>query len=292
MMRISRCLSLGAIALLPVVAAAQNVATLGNIRITADEVKLIAAPGSPLSQRLAASEEALESILKEELVRRALLDEARAKNWDKQSEVARRIEQATNGVILSAYMESISQPPAEFPSENEVKSFYDANHDKIAMQPRYHLAQIFVARPAKAEEAAGASQRANGFASQARQAGADFAALARASSEDAQSRARGGDLDWIDEVNIAPEIRAVVRNMKPGEISDLIESTHGWHIVRVLEFKPGGPATFEQARAAVVNALRAQRASQIRRAYVDELLKKNPIYFDRAVLEKLRAQMK
>jgi len=287
--RASLCLA--TLFLLPAIANAQSAATLGNNSINTEEIRQIVSSNAELSQRFKASADAIEPILKEELVRRALINEARAKDWDKQAAVARQIEQATNSVILSTYVASLSTPPGDYPGAPEIKAFFDANQGKINTPPRYRLAQIFIGRPANPQEAQAARQRADSLAKQVI-GGGDFAALARSSSDDVQSRERGGEVDWIEETNMTPEVNAVVRTMKPGMTSDPIETQAGWHIVRLLEFQAPSPATLEQARPAIVNALRSQRAAEISRAYVEDLLKKTPVNIDRAALDAVRAQMK
>jgi peptidylprolyl isomerase len=287
--RASLCLA--TLFLLPAIANAQSAATLGNNSINADEIRQIVSSNAELTQRFKASADAIEPILKEELVRRALINEALTKGWDKQAAVARQIEQATNSVILSTYVASLSTPPGEYPGDPEIKAFFDANQGKINTPSRYRLAQIFIGRPANPQEAQVARQRADSLAKQVI-GGGDFAALARSFSDDVQSRERGGEVDWIEETNMTPEILALVRTMKPGATSDPVETQAGWHIVRLLEFQTPAPATLEQARPAIVNALRSQRASEISRAYVDDLLKKTPVNIDRAALDAVRAQLK
>jgi peptidylprolyl isomerase len=291
MNRIRASLCLAALVLLPAAAFAQTAATLGKLSINADEVRQIVGSNNELSQRFKASADAIDPILREELVRRALINEARAKGWDKQAAVARQIEQAANSVILSTYVAGLSTPPADYPGDPEIKAFFDANQGKINPPPRYRLAQIFIGRPANPQDAPAAKQRAEALSKQVLEGG-DFAALARSSSDDLQSRARGGEVDWIEESNMTPEVNAVVRTMKPGMTSDPIETQAGWHIVRLLEFQAPGPATLEQARPAIVNGLRSQRAAEISRAYVDDLLRKTPVSIDRAALDAVRAQLK
>lgn len=285
-------LCLPMLAALPGLAAAQTAATLGNTRISADEVKQIVSSNRELGERFAASADAVEPVLREEIVRRALIEEARAKGWDRQDAVARQIAQAANSVILSTYLASLSTPPSDYPPEKEVLALFEASKGKINAPARYRLSQIFVGRPANAGDVSTAKLRAEQLSKQVRLPGSDFSALARSFSDDAQSRARGGDVDWLEEAALAPEILAVLRTMKPGQISDAIETQNGWHILRLQEFQAAAPATLEQARPTLVNALRTQRANEMSRAYVDDLLKKTPLRIDQPTLEALRAQMK
>jgi peptidyl-prolyl cis-trans isomerase SurA len=65
--------------------------------------------------------------------------------------------------------------------------------------------------------------------------GEDFAALARAHSEDAGTAVNGGDLGWVSPGDVVPQFQAAMDNLEPGQISDPFRSPFGWHIVQVLE---------------------------------------------------------
>ena len=65
--------------------------------------------------------------------------------------------------------------------------------------------------------------------------GEDFAALARANSEDAGTAVNGGDLGWVNPGDVVPQFQAAMDSLEPGQISDPFRSPFGWHIVQVLE---------------------------------------------------------
>src|SRR5207245_893738 len=65
--------------------------------------------------------------------------------------------------------------------------------------------------------------------------GEDFAALARSNSEDAASAANGGDLGWANPGVYTPEFEKAISNLKPGEISEIIQTPFGLHVAQVLE---------------------------------------------------------
>jgi len=281
-----------AICLAPAAAAAQDVATLGDIRITADEVKQLAQMLPQVKQRILGSEKSLESLVQQELIRRALFEEAAAQGWDKRPEVAAAAEIARERVILSAYLDGLAKVPDGYPDEAAIKAFYDANKATITLPPRFRLAQIFVARPAAAGDVDAAQKRAADLARRARERGADFAALAKAESADPASRDKGGELGWYAEGNLLPELRAAVQSMKPGETSDPVASAAGWHVLRLIEAKPKQAATLEEARDAVIQRLRAARFVELKQEHIDGLLKKTPPKIDSGALSALRDSLK
>lgn len=270
-----------ALALAAPLAAAQNVASLGSVKLSADEVKRLAAlqPGG-------LTDDALEAMVRQELVRRALLEEAKAHEWDLRPDVAERAKIASEDAVVSSWLDSVANLPAGYPAESDIKALYEKNHAYLRLPKRYHLSQIFVRRPAKAAETAAAEKRAADLAKRAA-GSADFAALARKESEDATSKDKGGDLGWVAEPALLPEVRAAAQALKPGETSGVIAAGGGWHIVRLAEVKEPDTATYEEAKPSLIQALRRAKFAELRKAHVDALLAKTPPVVDRARLSAL-----
>jgi peptidyl-prolyl cis-trans isomerase D len=93
-----------------------------------------------------------------------------------------------------------------------------------------------------------AQEKAATLAQQARQPGADFAALARANSDDAGSKANGGDLGWVAKDAMVKPFEDALFAMQPGQISDPVKSDFGWHVIQLREVKAGKQVPFEEAR--------------------------------------------
>jgi peptidyl-prolyl cis-trans isomerase SurA len=98
---------------------------------------------------------------------------------------------------------------------------------------------------------------------------ADFAELARVHSEDA-SASRGGDLGWILPGDTVPEFERAMNNLKPGEISDPVQSPFGWHLIQVLE-RGTQDVSKERRRLAARQTLRARKADEAYQEWVRQL---------------------
>ena len=93
-------------------------------------------------------------------------------------------------------------------------------------------------------------------------AGADFAALAKQYSQDEGSAPNGGDLDYFGRGRMVPEFDAVVFAMEPGQISDLVKTSFGFHIIKLVDKKVGTTRSLEEVRAQLQDQLSVERAQQ------------------------------
>ncbi|WP_028919662.1 peptidyl-prolyl cis-trans isomerase [Pseudoxanthomonas suwonensis] len=120
------------------------------------------------------------------------------------------------------------------------------------VEPEQRLASHILVRVAPDADAAArkaAQEKAQKLAEQASAPGADFAALAKANSEDPGSRDSGGDLGWVERgVMVAPFEEALFA-MQPGEVRGPVQTDFGYHVLQLRELKQGAQASFEQVRA-------------------------------------------
>ena len=90
--------------------------------------------------------------------------------------------------------------------------------------------------------------------------GADFAELARLHSDDL-SASKGGDLGWLSPGDTVPEFERTMDSLRPGELSDPIQSPFGWHLIQVLE-RRDQDVTQERRRIEARQAIRARKAEE------------------------------
>ena len=99
--------------------------------------------------------------------------------------------------------------------------------------------------------------------------GADFAALARLHSVDA-SAARGGDLGWVFPGDTVPEFERAMNALKPGEVSQPVQSPFGWHLIQVLERRTGSLPP-ERLRLMARQALRERKSEDAYQEWLRQL---------------------
>ncbi len=151
-------------------------------------------------------------------------------------------------------------------SEPELRKYYEQNSATLGQPEERRAAHILINAPkdAPAAERAKAKAQADALLAEVRKAPDTFAEVARKSSQDDVSAASGGDLGFFrNDRGTDPAIaKATFALAKPGDISDLVESDFGFHIVRLSEIKPTGVPPFEQARAKLEEQYRTQEAQK------------------------------
>jgi len=92
--------------------------------------------------------------------------------------------------------------------------------------------------------------------------GGDFAALAKKYSEDEGSKATGGDLDYFGRGRMVPEFENVAFTLPPGQVSDLVKSQFGFHIIKVIDKRAGATRPLGEVQAQIQDQLSLQLADQ------------------------------
>ena len=222
------------------------------------------------------------------LVQRLVVQEAMAAEWDKSAVVAERMHVLREGVVANTWLESVGEPPADYPTESDVKVAYEANRDTFLEPKAWLLAQIFVSvAPAASNVTSDPEAKVKRLTEALKKDPASFAKLAAAESEEPTSAAKQGEIGWLPEPRIHPDIRAVLPGLKLGAISEPVRMDDGWHFIRVLDIREARVPTLEQIRAPLAERLRAEKARLGTEAYLAELLRKHPIAINEIVLSKL-----
>jgi len=262
-------------------------ARLGEQKVDAGELKaLFAQLPVQAREQLRNDRPALETWIRARLAEKALYQQAEAKGWSKRPEVEAQTRAAVEQIVLRSYLNSVTEVPKDFPSDEELKQAYENGKASFQVPALYRVSQIFLSVP---DESALESVRkqAQTLAKRAQAEGADFAEMARTYSQDNGSATRGGDTGLQPLAQLLPEVRGSVAKMKVGSVSEPLQSSLGLHIVKLTELQPARTATFEEMRGQLRDALRAQRQEQAAKAYVEGMFNSATLSIDGAVLNKV-----
>ena len=163
------------------------------------------------------------------------------------------------------------------PSDADAKDFYDKNQDTFKEGEQVRASHILVRVDEKADAAAKQKARAKiDSVLKKAKAGGDFAKLAQENSDDG-SAAQGGDLDYFTKGQMVPAFDKVAFELKPGQISDVVTTQFGYHIIKVVDHKVGRTVPFEEVQPKIKDILGRQKKQQHADAFIEGLKKKSKI---------------
>ena len=144
----------------------------------------------------------------------------------------------------------------------EIAKFYEANKEKFTAPEERIGAHILIsAKAVDAAQKSAAKTKAEAVLAEVRAAPANFAAIAKASSQDVSSAELGGDLGNITKDTVDPQLLAPLQKLKQGE-SALVESSFGYHIVTVTKLVPPVLKSLEEAKPLIAAELKKQKMSE------------------------------
>ena len=148
-------------------------------------------------------------------------------------------------------------------SEDELRAYYTRNKARYVTPEQRQASHILIKLEKGASEAERkvAGTRAAALLAQVR-GGADFAALAKAQSQDPGSAQQGGDLGLFARDTMVKPFADAAFAMKVGEISNVVESEFGLHVIKLTAIQPGGEKPFEAVRATLDAEIRRQQAGK------------------------------
>jgi peptidyl-prolyl cis-trans isomerase D len=141
----------------------------------------------------------------------------------------------------------------------DVQRYYNDNIQQYQTPEQVKASHILLKTEGKDEAAV--RKQAESILQQVK-SGGDFAGLAKKYSEDEGSKANGGDLDYFGRGRMVPEFENVAFTLQPGQVSDLVKSQFGFHIIKVIDKRPGATTPLEQVRPQIQEQLSLQLADQ------------------------------
>ena len=141
----------------------------------------------------------------------------------------------------------------------DIQRYYNDNIQQYQTPEQVRASHILLETAGKND--ADVKKRADEILKQVK-SGADFAELAKKVSEDKGSATNGGDLDYFGRGRMVPEFEQAAFSMQPGQISDLVKSQFGYHIIKVVDKKAGATRPLEEVRAQIQQQLATQTAEQ------------------------------
>ncbi len=163
-------------------------------------------------------------------------------------------------------------------TDADMKKFYDGNPTSFAMPDQVRARHILIKLEKDADEKAkkAAKEKIEQLLAQAKKGG-DFAELATKNSQDSGSAEKGGDLGFFSKEQMVAPFADAAFALKAGEISPVVESPFGFHIIKCEEIKPASTVPFETAKERIGQYLKQQEVQKKVQELVQELKSKGKV---------------
>jgi peptidyl-prolyl cis-trans isomerase D len=163
-------------------------------------------------------------------------------------------------------------------THDDLQAYYNQHRDQYRVAEQVKVSHILIKTPlagadGKVDEkgVAEAQKRAEDLLKQLK-AGAKFEDLAKKNSEDPGSAKEGGSLGWIGKGRTVPEFEKAAFSLPKGQISDLVKSSYGFHIIRVDDKQDAHMKTLDEVKGEIEPILKQQKTQEIAQKQAEELL--------------------
>lgn len=159
-------------------------------------------------------------------------------------------------------------------TEEAVTQYYNAHKEDYRREERVRARHILIKvdPEAKPEEEEQAKARAEEILRQVKAEGADFAQIAKEVSEDPSSAQRGGDLGYFGRGAMVKPFEEMAFTLQPGEISPLVRTNFGYHIIRVEDKQEAGYQPLEEIKVLLTEQLKREEVDKLVRTRAEALL--------------------
>jgi peptidyl-prolyl cis-trans isomerase C len=158
-------------------------------------------------------------------------------------------------------------------SDEESRTYYDTHPQSFVQPEKVKASHILIKVDANATEAQKKEARKKiADVQQKLQKGEDFATLAQNFSEDASSK-NGGDLGYFVRGQMVKPFEDAAFSLKPNEISGIVETEYGYHLIKVVDIKPEAKVTYAEVKDQLDQYLKQQKIRSEEKLYIDNLRK-------------------
>jgi peptidyl-prolyl cis-trans isomerase C len=266
------------------------VAAYGDAALTTRELAAeVEALSAKSRERFAASPKARNTLVKELLLRRLIAERARQEGIADDPDIRHRLRLLEERLLFEVYLQRAEAAALdEAAIEKMAHDEYRAYRDKFVTPEAVRASHILVRFGANAErDRAQAEVRLRELLARLR-SGEDFAKLAREYSEDPGSARNGGDLGLFEKGRMAkPFEEAAFGLREPGDLSDIVETQFGLHIIRLTERREAGQRSFDEVRDGLIAKNRERARQSIRKDTLEPLSDPQGFTIDEAALEAL-----
>lgn len=194
------------------------------------------------------------------IIRELILQQATKDGIDKGKEIEDKLQDLKKRLIVESFLKKKVESDAQL-SDADLKKFYEQNLDKFKSGDQVKASHILVKAEAEANEILAKIK-----------AGGNFEELAKKHSADS-SAAKGGDLGWFGKGAMVPPFEKAAMALKEGQVSGVVKSDFGFHIIKLTGKRAAGTRPFEEVKEQIKAALMPSKQQEVFMKLKEELKK-------------------
>lgn len=254
------------------------IARYGDETLTAGEL-VVELGRLPQRSRALMDADARKRFVENHVLNELLYDEGVRQGFAEDPEIERQVNELKRRLIVQRVVRKLQDVPPV--TDEQVRQHYDAHKDRYSTTT-IKARHILVKDEAKARE----------LHAEVVEHPERFAEVAKASSADTASARKGGDLGFFGHGRMVPEFEAAAFALKtPGEISEVVKTPYGYHIIQLEERREGEPKPFEQVKEQIRATLRNEELQARTREYYEQLKQNANLTIDEEALERVAQSM-
>jgi len=250
------------------------VAKVGDRKITISEFnKMIGYLDSEKKKLIEKNPQLKENLLQQYIQGIVISKLAKKKGFDKNPELKEQLEMITDNYIAIEYLKKeVTNKLAV--SEEDIKAYYESHKDEFKTPEMLNSRHILIKTDPSAsdKDKKKAKEKAEEILKKIK-AGEDFAKLASDVSDDTVTKTKGGELGFFPKGRMVKPFEDAVFALKPGEVSGIVESQFGYHIIKVEEKKESGIEPFDTAKEKIKQKLLQERAKTKATEFIEKAMK-------------------
>lgn len=205
------------------------------------------------------------------IIRELILQQAAKDGLDKGADIEEKLQDLKKRLIVESFLKKKVEAESKV-SDEDLKKFYEQNKDKFKSGEQIKASHILVKTEKEAKDILAKLK-----------SGGNFEELAKKNSVDS-SAAKGGDLGWFGKGSMVPAFEKAVLALKEGQISDVVKSDFGFHIIKLTGKRPAGIRPFEEVKEQIKGAIMPTKQQEVFQKIKDELKKTAKITIKEDVL--------
>lgn len=196
------------------------------------------------------------TLIKRMLEVMVISDIARKQDFTERLEVKEQLRFMTNDFISREYLTKVVMEDVNV-TDDDIRHHYDINKEKFSLPEQVSARHILIRVSSDAPEAEkkAAKDKAEEILHKLKE-GEDFAKLAEEFSDDPGSKTKGGDLGFFSKGKMVKAFEDAAFSMKPGEMSGIVETNFGYHIIKVEDYKEGRTRPIKEVKEQIREQLK------------------------------------